>query len=94
MNLEIFAQYIILRILRRVLDARKFGVSENYNYNRTNRTNCYVHENLIMRTCLLEVDAIKFSYAKIYTFTVVILYVSYNCKSCRQGRVGQDIITS
>ena len=43
---------------------RQFGVSENYNYNRTNRTNCYVRENLkkkvIMRICLLVVDARKY----------------------------------
>ena len=58
-NVEIFAQYIISRISRRVLDAQRFGVSENYDYNRTNRTNCYVHENLITRICLPEVDVRK-----------------------------------
>ena len=35
-NVEIFAQYIFSR---RALDGRKFDVSENYNHNRTNRTN-------------------------------------------------------
>ena len=34
-NVEMFAQYIFSRISRRAIDARKFGVSENYN--RTTR---------------------------------------------------------
>ena len=73
MKVDIFVQFIISRILqgfRRVLDAQKFGVSENYKYNKTSRTNCYVRERFITRICLLEVDARKFSCAKISMFTV------------------------
>ena len=36
-NVEIFAQYIFSRILRRVLDASKFEVNDNKNHDRTNR---------------------------------------------------------
>ena len=33
-NVEIFAQYIFLRISRRALDARKYDVSEKMNHYR------------------------------------------------------------
>ena len=69
-NVEIFAQYIFLRISRRALDARKFDVSENYNHNRTNRNKQLMRENLSTRICVLGLDARKFSCAKISTFTV------------------------
>ena len=69
-NVEIFAQYIFLRISRRALDARKFDVSENYYHNRTNRINWYMRGNLAARMCLPMLDARKFSCAKICTFTV------------------------
>ena len=36
-NVEIFAQYIFSRISRMTLDARKYDVSENLNYYRSNR---------------------------------------------------------
>ena len=58
-NIEIFMQYIFLRILRWALDARKFDVSENYYHNRTNRINWYMRENLTTRICLLMLDARK-----------------------------------
>ena len=38
-NVEIFAQYIFLRISRRAVDARKFDVSEKYYYSRRDRIN-------------------------------------------------------
>ena len=47
-NVDIFAQhmYIFSHISRRALDAHKFGVSENYNHNRTNRIELHgMHEN-------------------------------------------------
>ena len=44
-NVEVFAQYIFLRISCRALYARKFDVSEDYYHNRTNRINSYVREN-------------------------------------------------
>ena len=71
-NVEIFAQYIFLRISRRALDARKFDVSENYNHNnkRTIRNKQLMRENLSTRICVLGLDARKFSCAKISTFTV------------------------
>ena len=72
-NVDIFAQYIFSRILRRALDARKFDVSENYYHNRTNRISGYMRENLAARICLLMLDARKFSCAKICTFTVYII---------------------
>ena len=72
-NVEIFAQYIFLRILGRASDARKFDVSENYNQNRSNRNKQHMRENLTARMCLIGLDVRKFSCAKISTFTV------YNC---------------
>ena len=69
-NVEIFAQYIFSRISCRDLDARKFGVSENYNHNTTNRNKLHMRENLTMRIWLLVLGARKFSCAKICTFTV------------------------
>ena len=36
-NVEISAQYIFLRILHMVLDARKYDVSENINHYRLNK---------------------------------------------------------
>ena len=39
-NVDIFAWYIFLRISRRVLNARKYYVSEKMNYHSANRTNC------------------------------------------------------
>ena len=71
-NVEIFAQDIFSRISRRASDARKFGVSENYNHNRTNRNKQNMHENLTAQICLIGLDVRKFSCAKISTFTVVI----------------------
>ena len=44
-NVEIFAQYIISRISRTAVDARKFDVSENYYHNRTDRIKWHVREN-------------------------------------------------
>ena len=44
-NVDIFAQYILSRISRRALDARKFDVSKSYCHNRTNRINWYVRGN-------------------------------------------------
>ena len=61
--------------LMQVLDALKLDVSENYNHNITNSINCYLHENVIMRICLMGFDTRKFSNGKIYTFTV---NTSYN----------------
>ena len=52
------------------LDARKFDVSVNSNHNRTNRNKQHMRENLTARTCLMGLDARKFSCAKISTFTV------------------------
>ena len=69
-NVEIFAQYIFSRILRRALDARKFGVSENYNHNRAIRNKQHMRENLTTQILLLVLGARKFSCAKICTFTV------------------------
>ena len=66
-NVEFFAQYIFSR---RALNACKFEVSENYYHNRTNRINWYMRENLATRTCILMLDARKFSCAKICTFKV------------------------
>ena len=39
-NVDIFAQYIFLRISRRAVDARKYDVSENMKYYSANRINC------------------------------------------------------
>ena len=52
------------------LDARKFDVSENYNHNRTNGNKLHMRENLTARIFLTDLDARKFSCAKISTFTV------------------------
>ena len=70
-NVEIFSQYIFSR---RALDERKFDVSKNYYYDRTNRINWYVRENLATRICLLMRDVRKFSCTKICTFTAVFVY--------------------
>ena len=56
-NVEIFAQYIFSRILCRVLDARKYDVSEKINHYRTDRVNCAMRENLSSRKCRLGLDA-------------------------------------
>ena len=39
-NVEMFAQYIFLRISRSVLGARKYDVSEKMNHYSANRSNC------------------------------------------------------
>ena len=39
-NVEIFAQYIFSRILRSVLGARKYDVSEKMNQYSANKSNC------------------------------------------------------
>ena len=70
-NVEIFAQYIFSRISRMALDAQKFDVSENYNHNRTNGNKQHMRENLTAQIFLIDLDARKFSCAKISTFTVV-----------------------
>ena len=44
-NVEIFAQFIFSRISRRVLDARKFDMSEKISHYRSNRIDCYMLEN-------------------------------------------------
>ena len=45
-------------------------MSENYDHNRTNRNKRHMHKNLTARTCVIGLDARKFSCAKISTFTV------------------------
>ena len=70
-NVEIFVQYIFSRISRRLLDARKIDVSENYNHNRTNRINCNLGENFDHGICLLGLNGRNFSCAKLSTFTVL-----------------------
>ena len=62
-NINIFPQYMFLRILRRALYLRKFDVGQNSNLNGTNRIDWYVRENLTTQKCLLVLDAQKFSYA-------------------------------
>ena len=39
-NVEVFGQYIFLRISRRVVDARKYNVSEKLNHYCASRNNC------------------------------------------------------
>ena len=39
-NVDIFAQYIFLRISCRVVDARKYNVSEKLNHYCASRNNC------------------------------------------------------
>ena len=70
-NVEIFAQYIFLRISRMTLHARKYDVSEKINQTSIERTNSYLRENLVARKCSLRLYARKFSCAKISTFTVL-----------------------
>ena len=70
-NIEIFAQYICLRISSSILNVRKFDVSENCYHNRRNRIKWHVHENLTTRICLLVLDARKFGCTKISPFTVI-----------------------
>ena len=62
------------------LDARKFDVSENYNHNRTNGNKLHMRENLTARIFLTDLDARKFSCAKISTFTV---FSSITCNTTR-----------
>ena len=50
-NVDIFAQYIFSRISRRVLDARKYDVSEKINPYRANRINYYMRENMSTGKC-------------------------------------------
>ena len=57
------------------LDARKFDVSETYNHNRTNGNKQHMRENLTARIFLIDLDARKFSCAKISTFTVYSIHV-------------------
>ena len=71
-NVDIFAQYIFSRILRRALDAQKFDVSENYHHKRTNRISWYVREKLATLKYILMRDARQFGCAKLSTFTVCI----------------------
>ena len=70
-NVDVFAQYIFSHISRRVLHGWKFDVSKNYNNNRINIINWYVCKNIITPISIRELDARKFSSAKISTFTVV-----------------------
>ena len=65
------------------LDARKFDVSENYNHNRTNGNKQHMRENLTARIFLMDLDARKFSCAKISTLTVP------TCLEQIQFRLGQ-----
>ena len=71
---------IFSRISRRASDARKFDVSENYNHNRTNRKKTAYARDLTAQICLIELDARKFSCAKISTFTVLIVKQSTHFK--------------
>ena len=75
LTVEMLAQFIFLRILRRALDLQKCDVSENYYHYGTNRTNWYVRENVTLRICHPGLDARKFCCAKISTFTVLLLKV-------------------
>ena len=50
-NVDIFAQYIFSRISRRMLDARKYDVSEKINPYRANKINYYMRENMSTRKC-------------------------------------------
>ena len=80
-NEEIFAQYIFWRILRRVLYAQKYNVSEKINRDRSNRINCYMCENLPMRKWHIGLGAGRFSCTKISRFTVFVVLNSlkYAC---------------
>ena len=75
-NVEMFAQYIHLRISRRALNAHKLDVSKNCDCKRTNRNKQHMRENLTARICLKGLDAQKFSCAKISTFTVAHILTS------------------
>ena len=48
---------------------QKFDVSENYDYNRTNRNKQHMRENLTAGICVIGLDARKCSCAKISSFT-------------------------
>ena len=39
-NVDIFAQYMFLRISHRAVDARNYDVSERMKHNSVNRSNC------------------------------------------------------
>ena len=69
-NVEIFAQYIFSRISRSALYARKYDVSEKMKHYRPNRIIYKMREHLSSRKYHQELDARKFSCAKISTFTV------------------------
>ena len=75
-KVEICMQYIFLHILRRVLDARKYDVSEKINPYRANRINCYMRENLSIRKCHAGLDVQQFSSAKISMFTVKVIQLT------------------
>ena len=46
-NVDIFAQYIFLRILCKVSHVRNCNVNGKMNHNRANRINCHVREKII-----------------------------------------------
>ena len=71
-KVTIFAQYIFSHISRRVLDAQKFDVSENFSIIEQTELHWYVRKNLAVRISILMLDAQKFSCAKIYTFTLTV----------------------
>ena len=77
-NVEIFAQYIFLRVSRMVSNARKYDVSENLNHYRLDGIRHKMRENMSTRKGHIGLDARKFSCAKISTFTVI-----YCCLSNR-----------
>ena len=69
-NVEIFAQYIVSRVSRRALDARKYDASEKIDYYSANRNTCLMRGKLSTRKYNQWLAARKFSCAKISTFTV------------------------
>ena len=66
--LEIFAQYILLRIKRSAYFTWKYYVSENMDHKKTNRITCQVRKKSTTRNCLLRREAQTISTVKIPTF--------------------------
>ena len=73
-NVDIFTQYIFSLISRMVSDARKYDVGDNLNHYRINGIRYKMGGNMSTQKCHIELDARKFSSAKIFTFTVIVKF--------------------